>query len=102
MVSFLDPSPHSQNPGWPLRNLLAYLRLHHPTSSRKLLILSWRDAEVPGVGKSWRSRVGMISIGESVGDPRETRPVAVGWEKNAQGKLGPRLADLGGMMDPAR
>ncbi|KAF9426171.1 Autophagy protein 7 [Podila epigama] len=27
---------------------------------------------------------------------------AVGWEKNAQGKLGPRLADLAPLMDPAR
>lgn len=104
VVSFIDPSPHSQNPGWPLRNLLAYLRFHHPTSSRRLRILSWRDTEVPGAGKSWHSRIGMVYIGESVGDlPQETtRPAAVGWEKNAQGKLGPRLADLGGMMDPTR
>lgn len=29
-------------------------------------------------------------------------PKAVGWEKNAQGKLGPRLADLAPLMDPAR
>ncbi|KAF8513191.1 hypothetical protein JB92DRAFT_2924654 [Gautieria morchelliformis] len=103
LVSFLDPSPHSQNPGWPLRNLLAYLRCHHPASSGTLRVLCWRDVEVPGAGKGWRSRIGVVSIGESAGDlPRETRPAAVGWEKNAQGKLGPRLADLGGMMDPAR
>ena len=62
VVSFFDPSSHSQNPGWPLRSLLAYFRLRHPTSSRKLLILSLRDAEVPSVGKSWRSRVKMVSI----------------------------------------
>ena len=31
-----------------------------------------------------------------------TRPSTVSWEKNPQGKLGPRLADLAPMMDPAR
>ena len=31
-----------------------------------------------------------------------SRPSAVGWEKNPQGKLGPRLADLAPMMDPTR
>lgn len=30
------------------------------------------------------------------------RPQAVGWERNRQGKLASRLADLGPMMDPAR
>jgi ubiquitin-like modifier-activating enzyme ATG7 len=30
------------------------------------------------------------------------RPTAVGWEKNAQGKLGPRVADLAPMMDLTR
>jgi ubiquitin-like modifier-activating enzyme ATG7 len=33
-----------------------------------------------------------------VTDPQ--RPGVVGWEKNAAGKLGARLADLGPMMDP--
>lgn len=34
-------------------------------------------------------------------DPQNRRS-AVGWEKNPQGKLGPRLADLAPMMDPTR
>ena len=34
-------------------------------------------------------------------DP-QSRCSAVGWEKNPQGKLGPRLADLAPMMDPTR
>jgi len=103
IVSFIDPSAHVQNPGWPLRNLLAYLRFHHPASTRMLRILCWRDVDIPFTGKSWRSRIGVVSIGEAAGvQVQATRPAALGWEKNAQGKLGPRVADLGGMMDPRR
>lgn len=30
------------------------------------------------------------------------RPQAIGWERNAQGKLAPKVADLGPLMDPTR
>lgn len=30
------------------------------------------------------------------------KPAAVGWEKNTAGKLAPKLADLGALMDPKR
>lgn len=32
----------------------------------------------------------------------EGRPGVVGWEKNDQGKLGPRMADLGPLLDPVK
>jgi ubiquitin-like modifier-activating enzyme ATG7 len=35
-------------------------------------------------------------------DKSVARPSALGWEKNVQGKLGARLADLAPMMDPSR
>ncbi|KIJ43809.1 hypothetical protein M422DRAFT_30685 [Sphaerobolus stellatus SS14] len=101
VVGFVDPSAQAQNPGWPLRNLLTYLRYYHPESTRTVRVLSWRDAEPAPAGKAWRSRVGVLTVGEPTVDLK-AKPSAVGWEKNAQGKLGPRLADLGGMMDPAR
>ena len=31
---------------------------------------------------------------------RPDRPEAVGWERNAQGKLAPKLVSLGAMLDP--
>lgn len=106
-IGFIDPSAQPQNPGWPLRNLLAYLRALYPHSTSKLRILSWRDADAPRSEEGgWKSRVGTIFIGpESVpakGGDVSTRPSAVGWEKNVQGKLGPRMADLAPMMDPVR
>jgi ubiquitin-like modifier-activating enzyme ATG7 len=36
------------------------------------------------------------------GAPNDACPKSVGWEKNAAGKLGPRLADLAPLMDPKR
>ena len=50
---------------------------------------------------SWKSLLGTVSLPSPV-DKSTTRPSAVGWEKNVQGKLGARLADLAPMMDPSR
>lgn len=105
-MAFVDPSAQDQNPGWPLRNLLAYLRAVHPESTHSLKVLCWRDAEVPRGDDIWKSRVGSLVVGDgsaasSQGDALK-RPNAVGWEKNVQGKLGPRVADLAPMMDPTR
>lgn len=100
-MGFVDPSASPQNPGWPLRNLLTYLRVRFPNTTNKIQILCWRDAETPVPGKPWRSRFGTVTIDASSNLSSEP-PTAVGWEKNTQGKLVPRLADLGGMMDPSR
>ncbi|OBZ65034.1 Ubiquitin-like modifier-activating enzyme ATG7 [Grifola frondosa] len=84
-VAFLDPSALPSNPGWPLRNLLAYLRaLHLSRDTASVRILCWRDAEFPVHGSGWKSR----------------RRLWVGEER--AGKLGPRVADLAPMMDPTR
>ncbi|KIM80534.1 hypothetical protein PILCRDRAFT_789269 [Piloderma croceum F 1598] len=99
-LAFIDPSALPDNPGWPLRNLLAYFRALH-SSSTQLRILCWRDAELPSSTGTWKSRFGVLSAGAAGVDPT-TKPSAVGWEKNVQGKLGPRVADLAPMMDPAR
>ena len=98
-IGLLDPSPSAQSPGWPLRNLLAYLRAAHPAAASQLRVLCWRDTEIPhGAGAGWRSITAVVNGGQADGQ----RPSAVGWEKNAQGKLGARLADLAPMMDPTR
>lgn len=104
-IAFIDPSAQPTNPGWPLRNLLAYLRALYPASTSSLKILCWRDAEPPRGDDIWKSRVGTLQLGDggTVVDAKEAKkPNAVGWEKNVQGKLGPRVADLAPMMDPTR
>ena len=64
-------------------------------------MLCWRDVEPP-VG-TWKSRFGVLKQGgAAAATPTTERPAAVGWEKNIQGKLGARMADLAPMMDPAR
>ncbi|KAG5645119.1 hypothetical protein DXG03_006933, partial [Asterophora parasitica] len=95
-IAFIDPSAHPTNPGWPLRNLLAYLRAIYPETTSTVRVLCWRDTETH---PTWKSRFGVLEIG---GVPSKERPSAVGWEKNPQGKLGPRVADLAPMMDPTR
>ncbi|GJE98792.1 E1-like protein-activating enzyme [Phanerochaete sordida] len=96
LVGFVDPSGAPSNPGWPLRNLLAYLSHRHPSlfsDAAGLRVLCWRDAA--------RSRVGIVK-GPSSAQDTGARPSAVGWEKNPQGKLAPRMADLAPTMDPKR
>ncbi|KAG9126192.1 Autophagy protein 7 [Ceratobasidium sp. 392] len=101
ILSFVDPSASPQSPGWPLRNLLTlvYTRLG---VKGPLNVLAWRDAEAPGSNRGWRSRLGLVSVESGPTAAETARPAAVGWEKNTQGKLAPRLADLAPMMDPTR
>lgn len=99
-IGFHDPSGLPTNPGWPLRNLLAYLTALYPNIAT-LRVLCWRDAEVPSGNGPWKGRFGTVSLPSQIGKSA-TRPSAVGWEKNVQGKLGARLADLAPMMDPSR
>jgi ubiquitin-like modifier-activating enzyme ATG7 len=90
-IGFLDPSAQASAPGWPLRNLLAYLRAVHPEATKTLRVLCWR-------GDALSSRFGILRGGPTSAE----KPSAVGWEKNVQGKLGARVADLAPMMDPKR
>jgi len=90
-IGFLDPSAQASAPGWPLRNFLAYLRAVHPEGTRAVRVLCWR-------GDASSSRFGILRGGPTGAEKQNV----VGWEKNVQGKLGPRVADLAPMMDPKR
>src|SRR5258706_4407024 len=92
----MDPSSSAQAPGWPLLNILACLYHHYP-ETKSHGILCWRDTTTPGSAQ-WRSRFGTFQVGAKC-EPGK-RPTAVGWERTAQNKLAPRMADLGTSMDP--
>ncbi|EFP81641.1 Autophagy protein 7 [Puccinia graminis f. sp. tritici] len=98
---FIDPAVHPQAAGWPLRNLLAHLQAQYGNQARKFKVIGYRDPL--GENQSLtvaRSVVVTIELPEQ--ENIQGRQAAVGWEKNAAGKLGPRMADLAPMMDPTR
>lgn len=92
MLLFIDPSSDAQAAGWPLRNYLAYLAARH--SILRLRIICYRSTLE-------ESMIGTVSLDSASAYDTE-KPAAVGWEKNAAGKLAPKLADLGALMDPRR
>jgi ubiquitin-like modifier-activating enzyme ATG7 len=103
IIGFLDPSASASpdNPGWPRRNLLAYLLALHLPHTVSLRVLCWRDGDLPTPGRSWKSRFGVVSHPGS-GDPT-AKPTALGWERHpTTNKLSARMADLAPMMDPTR
>lgn len=63
----------------------------HPEATQTVRVLCWR-------GDALSSRFGILRGGPTSAE----KPSAVGWEKNVQGKLGARVADLAPMMDPKR
>ncbi|CAG8483624.1 5517_t:CDS:10 [Ambispora leptoticha] len=95
IVGFADPSSLPTNPGWPLRNFLVLL--HRQWHVKKIKVLCYREI----IGKKDISQSIFLTV-ELPTEPKisDECPKAVGWEKNAQGKLGPRTADLAPLMNP--
>jgi ubiquitin-like modifier-activating enzyme ATG7 len=113
VVGFIDPSAMPDTPGWPLRNLLTLLTCRFGV--RRIGVLCWRQDGGQSAEKSLFVRVEMAeanTASEVIKADGHTlpltpssvfdKPSVVGWERNGSGKLAPRLADLGAMMDPKR
>ena len=113
IIIFIDPSQHTQAPGWPLRNLLVFLEVRFRIT--RVQVICWKSL----TGGTWdRSVVGTLYLPPSdkssptlMWQGRATCvlsrntgfsviPEAVGWERNAQNRLAPKMAALGEMMDP--
>ncbi|XP_071444046.1 ubiquitin-like modifier-activating enzyme ATG7 [Hetaerina americana] len=99
-LCFSDPSNLTENPGWPLRTLLGLIPF-------KWKHLAGSTLEVIGIRRKFNAGWG---VGESVlftlklpeDSPAPENIDWVGWERNARGNFGPRMADLGASMDPLR
>ncbi|XP_020290226.1 ubiquitin-like modifier-activating enzyme atg7 [Pseudomyrmex gracilis] len=98
--AFYDPCINAE-PGWPLRNLLCLLLWHCPVYcfTRHIKVLSIRNDKVQSAviytlrikDKDTETMREAISKGH-----------LVGWEANANGKMGPNIADLSNIMNPAK
>ncbi|WOO77789.1 Ubiquitin-like modifier-activating enzyme ATG7 [Vanrija pseudolonga] len=89
-VIFRDSSAQSEHPGWYLRNVLYYLQAHQGVTRVNVVCL--RQGPASRVGKLFTETFMAPNI----------RPQAVGWERDATGRLASRVANLGPMMDPTR
>ncbi|OWZ09410.1 Gsa7p/Apg7p enzyme activating protein [Phytophthora megakarya] len=112
LFGFVDPCPLKTNPGWPLRNYLALLTAlpaEKVDCSRPLRVISFREhvhqfVEVPD-DFEWKNSVVFdikndLSFMTNGRSRQEVR--VVGWEANVRGKMGPRIMELGGILDPIR
>ncbi|RLN92862.1 hypothetical protein BBJ28_00026723, partial [Nothophytophthora sp. Chile5] len=112
LFGFVDPCPLKTNPGWPLRNFLALLTAlpsEKVDPSRPLKIISFREhvhqfTEVPDDFEWKNSLVFEVKNDHAFMANGRTRQSvrAVGWEANVRGKMGPRMMELGGILDPIR
>ncbi|KAI8838400.1 hypothetical protein BC829DRAFT_447404 [Chytridium lagenaria] len=84
--------------GWPLRNLLVLAKIAFKLDSAQ--VVCYRETST-GVRDASPSLFLTVELKGTTPVPAEA-PKCVGWEKNVQGKLGPRLADLAPLMDPLK
>lgn len=97
-VAFVDPSEYDDNPGWPLRNLLVLVRKRW--GLRKVKVLCYRDTH----DRRYEARSMVLDL-ELEGDVEtlqidDQMPKVVGWEKNENNQVRPRIANLSAHMDP--
>ncbi|XP_068664271.1 ubiquitin-like modifier-activating enzyme atg7 [Aristolochia californica] len=96
LFGFYDPSNHQTNPGWPLCNFLALIRLRWRIT--RINFFCYREKY--GLADLGLSLVGeaLVQVPEGWKDP-ESIPSAMGWEVNG-GKSGPMCVSLAQSMDP--
>ncbi|ODQ66455.1 autophagy-related protein 7, partial [Nadsonia fulvescens var. elongata DSM 6958] len=102
IIGFCDPSGLPNNPGWPLRNLLAYLNYK---GFHSVTIICYRDLRTRDFSSGARSIVLQLKSESAFVTPATSSktPLKItGWERNAQNKLAPKYTDLGALIDPQR
>ncbi|KAK3945957.1 hypothetical protein QBC46DRAFT_370413 [Diplogelasinospora grovesii] len=97
-VAFADASTYPEHPSWSLRNLLVLIR--HRYRMRNVQILCYRDTQ--SRRHEARSIILPLELGEVKNMEITDVPKVTGWERNNNGELRPRVADLAEYMDPKR
>ena len=97
-IAFVDPSTYPENPSWPLRNLLVLIRQRYHLT--KVQILCFRDTQAK---RDERKSI-VLNLAMDPVEEMETSvmPKVTGWERNSNGKLQARVANLGEYMDPTK
>lgn len=119
LLAFCDPCPLAGHPGWPMRNLVALASVI-AKGMDSVGIIAFRE---PPPGSADRGASAAAEMRPNAAPPPpsllirvavpaapasfcnvtagvDDTPPIVGWEKNSNGKLGPRLMDLSAQMDP--
>lgn len=99
LFGFIDPSTIHNVPSWPLRNYLAFITSLHLTN-RNISILCYRDhAHIDIDTKSfWID----VSLSDRSTITPELASKITGWERNSNGKLAPKISDLGSLINPTQ
>ena len=103
-VAFLDPSNYEYNPGWMLRNLLVLVRQRWKLDH--VQILCYREPQ--SRRDEGRSIVLKLHVETPPADVAQDPPRApampkvTGWERNRDGKLTSKVANLADYLDPRR
>ncbi len=93
--TFADSCTSDQYPGWPLRNFLAFINYHFKLN--QCSVISYRRR-----AKSVQNSV-VFEIQLDSSDVPDIESIqCVGWEKNENHKLMPRIVDLSSALDPIR
>ena len=110
-ICFSDPSNFADYPGWMLRNLLVLVRQRWKL--HRVQILSYRDVQV----RRHEARSIFMTLetepadhqvlndnhmDEKIFSQRAEMPKITGWERNVNGKVTSKIANLGEYMDPQR
>ncbi|KAK3325834.1 ubiquitin-like modifier-activating enzyme atg-7 [Apodospora peruviana] len=97
-VAFVDPSNYPEYPSWPLRNLLVLIRQRYRLN--KVQILCYRDTQ-PRRHEA-RSIILPLAMDPVDDIVLKEMPKVTGWERNVNGDLKARVANLAEYMDPTR
>uniref|UniRef100_A0A0K2TF56 Ubiquitin-like modifier-activating enzyme ATG7 n=1 Tax=Lepeophtheirus salmonis TaxID=72036 RepID=A0A0K2TF56_LEPSM len=89
IFGYLDSCTYENNPGWSLRNYLSLILYHSPGKKVFKILSHRRRTESKLMILDYQSDVDKFELGS-----------VVGWEKNENGKLGPRVAAMKNAMDP--